>query len=66
MATTKKPQVLIPGTSATGTKHDVLIEVTEDGFQVTIVGVNGKRHASAKIEAAQSKDITAFFAKHKH
>lgn len=41
----------LPGVSSTGTKHDLLLEYSDSDsdYRFTVVGANGKRHASTLI-----------------
>lgn len=56
----------IHGESTTGTKHSLEFDPTPgqrvpvSGFKVTILGPNGKRHASAKVSNADAKQLIRY------
>jgi hypothetical protein len=55
--------LLIRGVSSTGSKHDLHIEQAEDGWtRFTVVGHNGKRHASVLVDTDYTAtEVTDFF-----
>jgi hypothetical protein len=45
------------GTSATGSKHGLRVEMTDNGVRFTVTGVNGTRHASVLLPLEDSGDV---------
>ena len=52
----------IRGVSSTGTQHTLHIEQSEEWLRFTVVGTNGKRHATVLVDPTYASErITEFF-----